>query len=74
MSESGGNTIRRIRAALRTGTLSQPFNGRQVNDALGIGYAGTFLPKHRVGNPSGTTELFEQVSQKPALYRVRCEC
>ena len=65
-----GNTIRRIRRAVRQGELEEPFSPNKVNDALGIGYAGTFLPKHRIGNPGGNTELFVQVSHRPALYRL----
>ena len=46
--------------------LVQPFSPQGVNDVLGIHWAGTFLPKHRVGNPGGYTELFVQVSHRPA--------
>jgi hypothetical protein len=46
------------------------FGPSDVNKELGITYAGTFLPKHRVGNPGGNTELFLQVSYHPALYRL----
>ena len=63
-------TIRRIRAAVRSGDLEEPFSPQQVNAVLGIGWAGTFLPKHRVGNPGGYTELFERFSGRPALYRL----
>ena len=64
-------TIRSIREAVAKGRLPEPFRPSAVNHSLGIGYAGTFLPKHRVGNPGGYTELFIQVSHRPALYRFR---
>jgi len=51
-------TIRRIREAVRGGVLGAVFEPKDVNKALGIRWAGTFLPKHRVGNPGGYTELF----------------
>jgi hypothetical protein len=38
-----------------------------VGKVLGIDFAGVFLPKHRVGNPGNNTELFRQVSNRPAL-------
>jgi hypothetical protein len=66
-----GRTIREIRAAVAKGKLVQPFGPAVVNRALGITYASTFLPKHRVGNPGRYTELLIQVSQRPALYRLR---
>jgi len=40
-----------------------------VNKALSIHWAGTFLPKHRVGNPGGNTPLFIQIGR--GLYRLR---
>ncbi len=64
-----GWTIQRIRKLVGDGTLKQPFRARHVNDALGITYAGTFLPKHCVGNPGGYTELFVRVSA--GVYRLR---
>lgn len=39
------------------------------DDVLKIHWAGTFLPKHRVGNPGGNTELFVQVER--GLYRLK---
>jgi hypothetical protein len=65
-----GRTIGRIRDALRWGRLSEPFKPQDVNVALGIHWGGTFLAKHRVGNPGGYTELFVQVNSRPALYRL----
>ena len=64
------DTIRRIRDAVWRGRLVEPFSPRDVNRALGIAWAGTFLAKHRVGNPGGSTELFLRVSSRPALYRL----
>jgi hypothetical protein len=64
-------TIRSIREAVTKRLLSESFGPSDVNKALGIGYAGTFLPKHRVGNPGRNTELFIQISHRPALYRLR---
>ncbi len=63
-----GNTIKRIREAVRTGKLPLEFTPAQVNNVLNIGYAGTFLPKHRIGNPGGTSELFIQISK--GLYKL----
>ncbi|HEX4134448.1 MAG TPA: hypothetical protein VHY84_07565 [Bryobacteraceae bacterium] len=40
-----------------------------VNWALSIDWAGTFLPKHRVGNPGGYTELFVQIER--GRYRLK---
>lgn len=62
-------TIRHIRDAVRETRLTEPFHPADVNRALGITFAGTFLPKHRVGNPGGNTELFVQVAR--GLYRLR---
>lgn len=71
MNPREGKTIRRIRDLVRIGTLEEPFSPGKVNEYLGITWAGTFLPKHRVGNPSGNTELFVQVSHSPALYGLK---
>ena len=59
-------TMRLIREAIKNGTLVQPFRPADVNRALGIDYAGVFLPKHRVGNPGGFSERFVQI--KRSLY------
>jgi hypothetical protein len=66
-----GRTIQYIRDAVAKKKLVQPFGPSDVNRALAISYAGTFLPKHRTGNPGGNTELFVQVGHRPALYRLR---
>ncbi len=61
-------TIGDIRRALRNGTLPKEFTPANVNGALNIHWAGTFLPKHRVGNPGGYTELFVRLAR--GLYRL----
>ena len=43
-------TIRNVRLAVRSGKLPEEFTPSQVNRVPGIHWAGTFLPKHRVGN------------------------
>jgi hypothetical protein len=65
------DTIRRIREAVRTGRIPSQFTPSDVNEALRIHWAGTFLPKHRVGNPGGYTALFIRVDK--GLYRLRGE-
>lgn len=62
-------TIREIRRAVRSGTLPTKFTPVQVNEAIGIDWAGTFLPKHRVGNPGGYTELFVRIAK--GLYKLK---
>jgi len=62
-------TIRRIREAVRMGKLQNEFTPAQVNEVLHIRWAGTFLPKHRVGNPGGFTELFVRLGR--GLYRLK---
>jgi hypothetical protein len=64
-------TITQIREAIRRGKLDEPFGPTDVNSALGIKWAGVFLPKHREGNPGGQTALFVQVSHQPATYRLK---
>ena len=67
------DTIRRIREAVSQGNLVEPFTAQQANVALGIDWGGSFLPKHRVGNPGGYTQLFVRVNSRPALYRLKCK-
>jgi len=62
-------TIRKIRQAVNQGRLPGVFGPNQVNDVLGIDWAGVFLPKHRVGNPRGQTELFIRIEK--GLYRLK---
>jgi len=63
----------RIREAIRSGSLKEPFRAADVNRALRIGYAGVFLPKHRVDNPGmkckKNTEHF--VLLERGLYRLK---
>jgi hypothetical protein len=57
---------REIVAAVEAGQLAEPFSAADVCRACpGIpeGTPGTFLPKHRWGNPGGNTELFERVGR-----------
>ena len=61
MGRREGETIREIRRAVGSGRLRQPFKAAAVNRALGITLAGNFMPKHRVDNPGGETELFRRV-------------
>ena len=61
MGRREGETIREIRRAVRSGRLRQPFRAAAVNVALGITFAGNFMPKHRLGNTDGNTELFRRV-------------
>jgi hypothetical protein len=66
-------TMSQIREVLKTGQLREPFRAKDVNRAIGITFAGVFLPKHRVGNPGmkgrKNTEHFIQVSR--GLYRLK---
>jgi len=64
----GRTTINNIRAAVGTGKLPREFTPAQINAALGINWAGTFLPKHRVGNPGNNTELFIRI--RNGLYKL----
>lgn len=67
-----GRLIQEIRTAVKEGRLTEPFSPQEVVQA-GVQCAattpGTFLPKHRVGNPGGNTELFIRVG--PGQYRLR---
>lgn len=63
------NTIRKIREAVHAGKVPYEFTPTQVNSALGITWAGTFLPKHCVGNPGGNTELFIKIDK--GLYKLK---
>jgi hypothetical protein len=62
-------TIQHIRAAIADGKLSEPLIPANVNQAIGIDYAGVFLPKHRVGNPGGFSERFLRVGR--ARYKFK---
>jgi hypothetical protein len=60
-----GNTIRLIREAVAAGRILAQFRPSDVNAAQGIDWAGTFLPKHCVGNPGKNSEL---LSRSAAAY------
>lgn len=62
-------TVRAIKKAVAVGALGQPFGASDVNALLGIDWAGTFLPKHCVGNPGGYTEHFVRIGR--GLYRLK---
>lgn len=66
-----GRLIQEIRAAVRAGRLKEPFSPKDIIEA-GVRCAastpGRFLPKHRVGNRDGNTELFIQVA--PGRYKL----
>ena len=62
-------TMRRIREAVKSGALTEPFRAADVNRALKIHYAGVFLPKHRVGNPGRNAEHFVLIER--GLYRLK---
>lgn len=61
-----------IRDAVAQNRLREPFTADDVRMAV-PGYAdhtyGVFLPKHRVGNPGGNTELLIRV--KRGFYKLR---
>ena len=65
-----GNTIRKIRQAVQQGMLAEPLSPSAVATAIGIHFAGVFLPKLRVRNPGGDSELFVKVNEHPPLYRL----
>jgi hypothetical protein len=49
--------------------LAERFCLADVNRALGINYAGVFLPKHRSGNPDKFSERFVQIGR--GLYQLK---
>ena len=61
MTGRSGRFIEQIRQARREGRLPPNFTASDVKEAC-PGWAEntypTFMPKHRKGNPGGTTELF----------------
>jgi len=67
--------IQCIQTAINNGILIQPFNAQDVFVAFqklpGCHYPlktiQNFLPKHRNGNPSNTSVLFERISTNPVL-------
>lgn len=66
-----GKLTKAIRAAVEAGVLQEPFVAADVKRAC-PGFAErtshVFLPKHRVGNPGGETEVFIRVGK--GLYRL----
>ena len=64
-----GRTIQKIRDAVASGKLKEPFMASDLNTLLRISWASVFLAKHRAGNSSDMTELF--VRLKPGLYRLK---
>ena len=60
---------RRILEAVQRGALPRKFTPEQVSRTIKISLdtARTFLPKHRIGNPGGFSELFVRVAR--GLYR-----
>jgi len=72
---------RSIVAAVKSEELKEPFTKDEFRKAcpgFAEGTYGTFLPKHRVGNPGGDSELFEEVSLRryrlvrPYKYGLDC--
>lgn len=59
--------IGNIRKARRRGELPTMFRVADVRE-LWPPFPGSFLSKHRVGNPDGVSELFVRVA--PGLYRL----
>ena len=66
-----GKLTKAIRAAVAAGTLQEPFGAADVKRTF-PGFAEktyhVFLPKHRVGNLGGETELF--VREGRGQYRL----
>lgn len=65
-------TVKLIREAVKSIKLKEPFTAEDVHKAcpsIPLSTCRTFLPKHRVGNPGGYTELFIRVSK--GLYKLK---
>lgn len=76
MPEKGGQHMphriyRSMVAAIRNGSLKEPFNKDDFRKAC-PGFAeatyGVFLPKHAMGNPGKNSELFERAT--PGCYKL----
>ena len=68
---AGHNVYAAIVSAVRSGQLVEPFGWRDFRQACPGFVEGTyrrFLNKHRLGNPDGTSELFERV--RPGQFRL----
>jgi hypothetical protein len=65
--------MRKIRDAVGVGKLGEQFKPTEVNNVIGITYAGVFLPKHRVGNPGFKGEKFSEhfIQLERGLYRLK---
>ncbi len=67
-----GKTIEAIREAVRSSRLGQPFKAADVNKAIGIDWAGNFMPKHcDQRTDKNRTWLFDQINL--GLYRLTKE-
>jgi hypothetical protein len=64
-----GQTIRLIRDAVAGGRVPVQFRAADINNALAIRFAGTFLPKHCNGNPGNNSVLFNKLDR--GLYRLK---
>ena len=71
------STYRAIVLAVKNGRLEEPFRSKDVKKAcpeLSHRTCNNFLSKHRINNPSDTTELFERIEHglfkcvRPFLY------
>lgn len=56
-----------IQDAVKSLNLPTEFRATQVNSALGIGYAGSFLAKHC--QTGSSTHLFDRISR--GLYKIK---
>jgi hypothetical protein len=65
--------MRLIREAVKCGTLGKQFKPAAVNKAVGITYAGVFLPKHRIGNPGFRGKRFKEhfIQLERGLYQLK---
>jgi hypothetical protein len=73
---AGHRVYSAIVAAVRSGTLTEPFGKadfRRACPGFGDGTYEAFLYKHRLGNPGDNSELFELVGvgQFRLLYPIR---
>jgi len=64
-----GQTVRLIRDAVGAGRIPVQFRAADVTNALGIRFAGTFLPKHCNGNLGNNSVLFIKLDR--GLYRLK---
>ena len=64
-----GKTIRLIRDAVAAGRIPVQFRAADINNELGIRFAGTFLPKHCNGNLGNNSVLFNKLDR--GLYGLK---